>query len=50
MKVECSKEVSAQDKAVFSLNADTEKYLNYETSANGDLIGNMLGRCHDSEA
>jgi exonuclease I len=31
------------------LNTDKDRYLNYETSINGDLIGNVCVRCHDSE-
>jgi hypothetical protein len=38
------------DKVVVELNAETEKYLNYETSANGIIIiiGYVGMRCHDS--
>ena len=31
------------------MNADKEKYLNYETSINGYLNGNVCVRCHDSK-
>jgi len=44
-----STKVCAHEKIIVVLNADKEKYLNYETSASGDLIGNVCIRCHDSE-
>ena len=44
-----STKVCAHDKIIVVLNADKEKYLNYETSASGNTIGNVCMRCHDSE-
>ena len=31
------------------MNADKEKYLDYETNANSDLTENVCMRCHDSK-
>ena len=39
----------AHEKFSVALNADKEKYLNYETSINGDLTGKVCVRCHDSD-
>ena len=47
--MKCSKKVCANDKVIVALNTDKDKYLNYETSINGDLIGNVSLRCHGSE-
>ena len=44
-----STKVCAHDKIIVALNADKDRYLKYETSINGDLIGNVCQRCHDSE-
>ena len=44
-----SAKVCTHDKIIVVLNADIDRYLNYETSINGDLIGNVCVRCHDSE-
>ena len=44
-----STKVCTHEKIIVVLNADKEKYLNYETSASGDLIGNVCIRCHNSE-
>ena len=33
---------------IVALNADKEKYLNYETSTSGSTIGNVCARCHDT--
>ena len=38
-----------QDKSIVALNTDKDKYLNYETSNNGDLIGSVHVHCHKSE-
>ena len=43
-----SKNFCAHDKVIVALNADIEKYLNYETTINGELIGNICVCCHDS--
>jgi len=45
-----SKKVCAHDKVIVASNGDYEIYLNYETSIDGILIGNVCVRCHDSEA
>jgi len=44
-----SKKVCKHDKVVVTLNADKDKYLNYETSTNGNTIGNVCVCYHDSE-
>ena len=43
-----SKKMYAHDKVIVALNDAIQKYLNYETSVNADLIGNVCGRCHDT--
>ena len=49
MEMKYSKNVCAHKKVIVVLNADKDKYLNYETSTNGDLIGNVCISFHDSE-
>ena len=49
VKMKYSKKVCAHDRITVMLNADKEKYLNYETSINGDLIGNVCVRGHASK-
>ena len=41
--------VLVYDKAIVAVNADIEKYLNFETCMNGDLIGNVSMRYHNSK-
>ena len=43
------KKVCVHDKVIVALNTDKENYLNYDTSINGDLIGNVCVCCHDSK-
>ena len=50
MKMINSKKLSANNKVIVEFNADKEKYLNYVTSANGDLTGHLCVCCHDIEA
>jgi hypothetical protein len=42
--------VCSHNKVIVALNADKEKYLNYETSTSGSTIENVCVRCHDSES
>ena len=44
-----SQKTYVHDKVIVAMNIDKKKYLNYETSANGNLIGNACVRCHDSK-
>ena len=44
-----SKKVCAYDKVIVALNADKDKYLNYETRNSGDVIENGCVPGHDSE-
>ena len=44
-----SKKVCTHDKIIVALNADKDRYLNQERNINGDFIGNVCVRCHDSE-
>ena len=39
----------AHNEGFIALNADQDKYLNYEKSTNGNTIGNTCVRCHDSK-
>ena len=39
----------AHDKVVVAMNADKDKYLNYETNANGDLIKDECMLCYESK-
>jgi len=47
--MKCSKKVCAHEKVIVVLNADKDKYSNYETSISGDTTGNLCVYCHDSE-
>jgi hypothetical protein len=49
MKMKYSKKVCAHDKIIVAMNAEKKKYLKYKISINGDSIGNICVRCHDSE-
>ena len=49
LKGEDEQKVRALDKVIVALNVRKEKYLNYETSINGDLIGNKSAHCRDSK-
>ena len=44
-----SKKVCAHDKVIVVLNANKDKYFNYETSINGYLFENVSIHCHDIE-
>jgi len=41
--------VCLHNKVIVALNADKEKYLNFETSTGGSTIGNVCMHCHDSK-
>ena len=41
-------EMCSHASVIVALNADKEKYLNYETSTSGSTIGNVCVRCHDT--
>ena len=43
------KKACSNDSVIVALNADMEKYLNYETSTRGSTIGNVCMRCHNSK-
>jgi len=43
------KKVCSHDSVIVALNADKEKYLNYEISTGGSTIGYVCVRCHDSK-
>ena len=43
-----SKKACVHDRVVVALNAEVEKYLNYETSASGSKNGYVWVHCHDS--
>ena len=49
VKVKCSNKACPHNKVIVALNTSREKYLNYETSFNDDLIGNVCVRCHDTK-
>jgi len=49
VKIRHSKQFCANDKVIVALNADKDKYLNYEKSRSGDTIGNLCLQCQDSE-
>ena len=49
VKMKYFKKACVHDKFIVALNALKDKYLNYETSTNGDLIGKVCLRCHDSK-
>ena len=40
----------SHDSVIVALNADKEKYLNYETSTSGSTIENVCVSYHDSES
>ena len=42
VKMNYLKKVCAHDKVIVALNADNDKYLNYEISINEDLFGSLL--------
>jgi len=44
-----SKKVCVQDKVIVALNAQQEKYLNYQTSTIGNTIGNVCLRFRESD-
>ena len=44
-----SKKPCTDHNVIVTLNADNEKYFNSETRFNGNLIGNVCVRCHNSE-
>ena len=44
-----SKKVCAHDKVIVVLNADKDKYLNYETSSSVNTIGNVCVHFHGSK-
>jgi len=44
-----SQKVCVHDSVVIALNTEKKKYLNFETSANGNTIGCVSVRCHDSK-
>jgi hypothetical protein len=41
--------MSSHDSVIVALNADKEKYLNYEISTSGSTIGNVCVHCYDSK-
>ena len=43
------RKVCVHDKVIAALNAEKEKYLNYEISISGVVNGNVCVRCHESE-
>jgi len=47
--MKCFQKVCVHDIVVVALNSDKEKYLNYETSNDRDLNGNIYVHCHDNE-
>ena len=46
-KMKYFKKACVHDIVVASLNANKEKCMNYETSANGDTIGYICMHCHN---
>ena len=44
-----SKKIFAHDRVVIAINADKDKYLNYETSTSGNTIGNVYVYCQESK-
>ena len=49
VKIKYFKEVCRHDKIIVALNADKDKYLNYEKSTNSDTIGNKCELYHNGE-
>jgi hypothetical protein len=47
--MKCFKKICVRDGVIVTLNADKDKYLNYDTNTNGDIIMNVCEHCHDCE-
>ena len=43
------KKVCADDKLIVALNADKEKYLNYEETTSDNTIGNVCMHFHETD-